>query len=74
LGYEYVYPDNPVDGVKYLSEMNRDEAEEAGRTTWDVDYSVNGVLFRANIPWEISDEELTKYIEMEKAELVTTER
>ena len=68
-GYIYVYPDNPAEGVKYMSDLNRDEAEKEGRITWDVDYSVNGILFRANVPWDVSNEDVTKYLEMEKVEM-----
>ncbi len=69
LGYVYVYPDNPIEGAKYISDLNRDEAKEAGRVSWDVDYSVNGVLFSASIPWDISDEDVTKFLQMEKVPL-----
>ncbi len=69
LGYKYVYPDNPAEGTKYVSDMNRDEAKEAGRVSWDVEYSVNGVLFSASIPWDICDEDVTKFLQMEKAPL-----
>ena len=69
LGYVYVYPDNPIEGAKYISDLNRDEAKKAGRVSWDVDYSVNGVLFSANIPWDISDEDVTKFLQMEQVPL-----
>ena len=65
-GYIYVYPDNPAEGVKYASYMNRDEA---GLLAWSVNYSVNGVCFCASIPWNVSDADVIKYLEMEKVEL-----
>ena len=69
LGWEYVYPDYPAEGAKYVSDLNWDEAKAEGRWTWDVYYSVNRVSFSATVPWDVDYEDISKYLAWEKVTL-----
>jgi hypothetical protein len=59
-----------IDNTTFMSDKSFNEAkaakEETGNPTWGLFWVQDGACFEGSVPWTISEEDIAKYLEMEK--------